>query len=260
MNDESDGSQPRKNEDQTTTIQNDAGKENTPNPPRGGLVFSEDPFDIKPCPRNAENPDGEKKYNIKWFKDRLEIIGILFGMGVAVLLFLQWREMVKATKITENQLRQMQKDSILDERAWVVPFEVIANPSQDNSGSMYFYVNYKNTGKTPAINAQCILGESADLNKIKISKIERPNPPANSAMIAPDAANHSTTEEAPIPKDIVQSIKSGMPFYIFGTIWYDDIFGRHHWTQFCYRFGRDFHTYPTATGNYCDDAENEQNN
>jgi hypothetical protein len=23
-------------------------------------------------------------------------------------------------------------------------------------------------------------------------------------------------------------------FYLYGTIWYDDIFSNHHWSQFCY--------------------------
>jgi hypothetical protein len=54
---------------------------------------------------------------------------------------------------------------------------------------------------------------------------------ATKSVVSPNATIYSVVAVTPTN---IASIQSGQTNYIFGTIWYDDIFHRPHWTQFCF--------------------------
>jgi hypothetical protein len=49
-------------------------------------------------------------------------------------------------------------------------------------------------------------------------------------------------------------MRRGLNTYVFGTMWFDDVFGSHHWTQFCYLVGNDLKARPSGFHNTCDDC------
>jgi hypothetical protein len=175
----------------------------------------------------------------KQWKPTLEVIGIVLAIIVAVLIYLQYRE--------------MQLTRIMDERAWVAISDVKC--SQMNTIEE-FDLTYKNTGKTPAINTQIQVISTGFLKDIP-KKDAMPNPQLSSALVAPDGTGFTDIKQP------VLAVEAVGTFYLYGTIWYDDIFGKHHWSQFCFYVRCDTNTIvmgPAAFHFTCDDTENGQNN
>jgi hypothetical protein len=80
--------------------------------------------------------------------------------------------------------------------------------------------------------------------------------PSMSPTIPPGGIGNTATIEGPTPPEIVQGIQRGGRYYVFGTIWYDDIFGQHHWAQFCYFFLSNLKAVSSpGIHNTCDDYE-----
>lgn len=155
---------------------------------------------------------------------------------------------------------EMRKTRILDERAWVTPFDIttVTNNIQSNP-SFFFKLLYKNTGKTPALNVNTWIAQSGSLDDIPTNHEGDPKSPNTGMLLVPDGIGHSTTTFHPLSESEVQAIKRGNGFYIWGITYYDDIFGKHHWTQFCFfpfLDGTGFGTPPIH--NACDDADNNK--
>jgi hypothetical protein len=247
---------------------------------------SEAPLPVAPAKPNlapAKGHDCCKKYKrikeeIKyWF----ELGGLFAGVAVLIVLIGQLREMVKATKVTEGQLKAMQSQSdvmqdqldemqrtrTLDERAWVAARQVVIKGTDFPNNT--FIVVFKNTGKTPAISVSAFMNQSTITNVIPAK--DQPASPINtlssvqfSGLLAPDAEGTMAVNSLLFgfvnPEG--EAIRIGIkPYYIYGTVWYDDIFGKHHWSQFCYeiRFSPNadvsVHFLPINIHNSCDDAE-----
>ena len=166
------------------------------------------------------------------------------------------------TLIIYKQLQEMQKTRTDDERAWVLANGITSNFTESNSG-VVFYVSYKNTGKTPALRVQSVISWAISSDSIpKMDGI--PDHPVNSGLCAPDSVGKS--QSAPIPIQIMEDIINGKSIYVYGTAWYDDIFGHHHWSQFCYEvmrtaYDRNVIQFNTpAFHNSCDDAQETKGN
>jgi hypothetical protein len=208
----------------------------------------------------------------------LEFLGLL---GLAFYCFVNWRELrvfdserqtmereflagetnaEKQLALMRGQLTEMQKD----ERAWVGPTITYATYDVTNTGSepvaVHFSVRFKNTGRTPAIKVIPLISEYADIKSIpNFDKF--PNPVYHSMLLPPDGEADMPIEvPTPIYANTYLAIKTGHPFYIVGTIWYDDIFGTNHWTQFCTLISADFKPIPQPVHNTCDDAQTNQTN
>jgi hypothetical protein len=205
----------------------------------------------------AINSQSDRNKKCKHFKEEIkfwfEIFGLVAGLIVAYLIFLQFKE--------------MQQTRILDERAWVAVREGVVGYTDESSHLTDFKFIFKNTGKTPAINVSVWFNQTVFLDTIpKIDKRIIPPIPFGSlgsyqfsGLLAPDAEGSISTSNEPLGSSSVQNINSGMPYYIYGTIWYDDIFGKHHWSQFCYQIILSPHAgfLPIGNHNSCDDAANE---
>jgi hypothetical protein len=233
--------------------------------------------DIPPAPTQGSNSKQGKNHPSEWRKNSIErallIVELfgLIGLGVyCVLNYMEWsvfdserqtmeHEFTSSQTNSQMQLEEMQRTRALDERAWVTPTQsaVVISPIGD-SGSMSVQVQYKNTGKTPAIKAVCILGSSPNFGDIGKNE-GYPTNSFNFAMISPEEIDHTALDS--INKQTVEYIKGGNPYYVFGIIWYDDIFRKRHWTTFSYVVGTNLVvSFPTAIHNSCDDVETNQTN
>jgi hypothetical protein len=187
----------------------------------------------------------------------IECVALIGGVATAIFIGYQWKEMRKASEdaektiaLSQGQLDEMKQDRILDERAWVAPFEMIAENSISDTNNTVFKLRFRNTGKTPALN----VSESHDIAGW-VGAVPTNNPPIEicSMMLAPDGISFIGFK---IDNYTVSAIKGGYsPFFVYGKISYDDIFGNHHWTEFCWGIERDLNFRPGPTHNGCDKPE-----
>jgi len=144
-------------------------KENqAPNEPNSKPQRAETPSAVVPSKSNeppTPRHQGRKRYKcikeeIKYWFEVFAIIGGLVGL---VLIWLQYRDMTRATDasvkqskaliaqsgIMQGQLKEMQDARELDERAWIVLTEpVVIQPY--SAEQVALYIKIINTGKTPA--------------------------------------------------------------------------------------------------------------
>ena len=169
----------------------------------------------------------------------LEAVGI--AAGIAVLLVLV------------GQYEEMKTSRMEDERAWVFTRGIAResfNGIQQESNSATFKIEIKNSGKTPALNFRSVIGYDNQTNDIgKIDTLD-----TNDFMVLPPDV--SVYEFLPV------SVKKGDSLWVVGINRYDDIFGKHHWSTFCWKVeGDKFDIFAgTPFHNTCDDALTNQTN
>jgi len=188
---------------------------------------------------------------LEWWKTILEIVFFLLAVPVAIFAGCQWSDTHRQLGVMQDQLDEMKSDSTLDERAWVVPFEMTAEKSTTYTNGFYFKLMFKNTGKTPALN----VSESHNF-AVGISGVLTNDPPiqTNSMLLAPDGI--SFIKSGVIDAGTIEVIRDGdLPEFIYGKIVYDDIFGKHHWTQFCWSIEDGLNFRPAPVHNSTDDAQ-----
>jgi hypothetical protein len=211
--------------------------ENPPNPP--SITSTE------------RRPEKEKKSKEAW-KDLtiwekfervfkvVEATGLIAGFIVLIVVCKQLKAMQTQTTVMEGQfqamtnqdnilteqLDEMQKTRIQDERAWVY-IEVPDNSLVQEGSNFVFNVTIKNTGKTPALITGGIMKAAIDISKIPQRDTE------TSGMGFVLVPNNTIRMPMPVPP-LVIAYTGINPVYIYGTIWYKDISGDKHWTQFCY--------------------------
>ena len=137
-------------------------------------------------------------------------------------------------QITKQSIETSIRQDQLDQRAWVGAKEfkgeinVAPKPSS-------FHVIYVNTGKTPAQNVHSVVG--VDWRPPGL----RPRITYSEADAGPSRLTAFPNTEVGGDNDItkfsmeqVQQIASGkLLIYLFGTVWYDDVYGNGHRTDYC---------------------------
>jgi hypothetical protein len=207
----------------------------------------------------------------------LGAIGI--AVVVAIIYSLQLNQMVIATKATRDAVcvasrtlsetvrsnraqEQAAKDALEatlniareDQRAWIAPFSSTTEQTAD--GKFYFTINYKNTGRSPALQTRGFTGTASNLADVPIRDAEVKPGGLTHLVVAPEEINNSLTPN--LDGTVIDRIRNGGKLYIYGTVWYSDIFKRRHWTQFCYYPGRDLKNFsPCSKHNTTDDAEDK---
>jgi len=153
------------------------------------------------------------------------------------------QESQKSIELTHQQIR-------LDQRAWVVPSETVADKA---SGGTYFKVTFKNSGHTPALRTHAWIGTTPGLSKVPNADPIRKKDPVDSFALAPGGTGNTST---PTFTDAeIEPIRHGARFYIYGTVAYADVFGKNHWSQFCFYPGLDLKGFgPCSKHNTTDDA------
>lgn len=100
--------------------------------------FSEDPFDSKSLPSDVTPFNARhkiKKCSFKYWKEWIEVGTMIAGIIVTFLIYLQWRE--------------MQRDRILDERAWI-SLGGVGLMLPYSASHVGIHTIIANTGKSPA--------------------------------------------------------------------------------------------------------------
>jgi hypothetical protein len=220
----------------------------------------------KPQENNEQAPNKRTDSSrLKWpdaWKEWFEIAGIIAGIAVAVLIYLQYREMTKTTRVAIGQMNVMQgqldeakRTRVLDERAWVTLYSL---ERVEAGTDMYFRVNVKNSGKTPAVGTTIWLGATPDINFAK--RFNPTNIIEKSIMLSPGDTGTLDTASRPVPIILIPPMQFfKIHMYVYGEIKYKDIFGNTHWTRFCREAVGDFDSFTgTTVGDSCDDFDTNQ--
>lgn len=194
---------------------------------------------IQKTPNHTDNPKN------KWYKTSqgwisvLKVASMVAGIAYALVTFYQWRD--------------LRHNFVVDSRAWVMPFEY--KRTTDFSGNVVgANLFYKNTGKTPALDLHIFVGWAPGDSLIPNRDVPSDNSPK--FALAPNGVGNSAPN---IPTDVVKGVMNGNPGgFIFGTIWYKDVFGHAHWNQYCTGIGPHF-DYFTACTIHKETSETEEN-
>jgi len=157
--------------------------------------------------------------------------------------------------IAQHQLAEIQRQNRLDERAWISASTLsihidlpVTTPQQPLAKQPFIRLNFKNTGRTPALHIQTITSVSSTPDRITSPS----NPPdkaqRESAAIAPGDGD-GFWADAPIPKQFLDEVVTKNDFYFSATVWYDDIFGRSHWLMATYIIHKDLSAGFPSIGN-----------
>jgi hypothetical protein len=236
MNDKSEPNQPR-NDDPKAPSQDKNTSDPSHNHPLSGVPAASNP---KPTP-SSKTKGNDENHAREIVKEVFEWFAIVAAIGLML--------------ITYFQLKDSQETRILDERAWVCAYDTTIDVTHLKAG-VIFQVTFKNTGKTPALRVRNVMGTAKELSDIP-AKDEMPK--ESQGLLAPDESSIAVI--APASAKIIAQMSDGKTVYLFGTVWYDDIFGNHHWSQFCKSIvvGQNMiKIFSSAVHNSCDDAEQKQ--
>ena len=167
----------------------------------------------------------------------------------------QARAAEKALRLAEYTLAEMKHSRELEYAAMLFIADVyLSDPLENEEGEpQRIKASYVNVGKTPATNVQIYV--RTDLSEIsperfllqgELTKFS-PGPVLNSHdnTIAFQFPNLTPTKV-----DLLHT--GGLFFYVSGRIEYDDIFGKPHWTSFCFYFNPPTTMTPSEFGNSSD--------
>ncbi len=228
---------------------------------------------ISPKPNESPAPRQQCRKRYKCVKEEIkywfEVIAILGGLAGLGLIWLQYSDMTRATdaaviqskallaqsKMMQSQLQEMRETRREDERAWV--FSTGLDIKTNSYGERYYVINFKNSGRTPAINAAIFVTQWKDSSQIPIQD-SLPVYIPRGIMIGPNEDAGLTGGEIGLTDESAKIVKEGYSYYLAGTVWYDDVFGHHHWSQFCYQIIPYNRIFGWPQHNSCDDAETNQ--
>jgi hypothetical protein len=198
-----------------------------------------------------------KSRSIEYWKPRLEMLGVCFAIGYAIITFGQWRD-------SSNNF-------ITDQRAWLHPeSEGFPNPGSTIGNGMSFNVSsgeriqipyrISNTGKTPALRVNGgfvveivpsgkepqVPGKDEDIAlPYEIAPKHKFDRPVvvngmKTPIILPNEPHHISLYRKYISGDdrltteeLNDLANRRSYLLIWGKVYYSDIFGKRHWMRFC---------------------------
>jgi hypothetical protein len=140
----------------------------------------------------------------------------------------------RATRIAEDTFKHTVETFRLDQRAWVAPIEVIT-PILKVGASPTFGFLISNTGKTPALRHRNIVVYRV-LPKEQKFVADYPNIKSSStSAILPGARmGISVPSERIVTQADIEELRTGAKIlYVYGQLFYDDVFKQSHYTRFC---------------------------
>jgi hypothetical protein len=159
--------------------------------------------------------------------------------------------------ITWNQWRDANRSSRIEQRAWVIPYRICAEPPggfnttdvcptpAGPESRVVILVMIKNYGKTPALSVSALRVESIVSSDVPIDVSQIAsyfNAPEKDTrymahMMAPEQTMNVNNGDHPVSPEDAAAIFGAVRSKILvahGTVWYSDIFGVKHWTQYCF--------------------------
>jgi len=224
------------------------------------------PSDQKKSNKNENETAKELAREFRWVEfAQLAISGILAAVGIVALVIYhgqlevmrgqlgeiirQYPELQKSSQAardsadsSQTTLNEATKNFIVDERAWVG-----VELKMDNFGPLapsYFTYTFKfkNYGRSPALNIWTIdnawaYGLKFPASPYYVKKMPTPFEVHSTSPLFP-GEEHAMPGTSHISQPQIDEIGKGhLWWYSYGIITYDDIFGQHHTTHFCYRHG-----------------------
>jgi hypothetical protein len=209
--------------------------------PRSSLAIPPSPASPNQPKQSAQTRTPRRNFGRRvwrWIKriflkrDRLERIGILFGVAYAITTILQWRD--------------LRRNFVTDERAWVniAPLEQLTTMPVDSVQALIINARMVNSGKTPAtkgIHIECVVEivkattpPSFDYNGFRAITDIPLIFPTHVSDVPCMKSTGNILNPVPVTPDQRRDLKSGALYLaIFGKIDYRDQFGP-HWTHFCW--------------------------
>lgn len=201
--------------------------------------------------RKADKAENERNHRREKRRFTVEQIEIALVAVYAFVTILEWKTFERERQTMEDefkssqtnnavtldvatnelgalrgQLDAMKETTELDERAWIYP-QLMNDALVLDGTNLTFYVLIKNAGKTPALLTGGIVRAAVDFRNI--ARFDQETGGAEDVLL-PD---ESLKMPLSLPPGIV--IYNGFnPVYVYGTVWYQDIFHNRHWTQYCY--------------------------
>jgi len=129
----------------------------------------------------------------------------------------------RSIRITQDQMR-------LDERAWITISEITI-ATDPPAPPHRLLIHYHNSGKTPGLNG-CARVDQADSLE-RIPTMDKEPVPGKCPTLTLSPQGGVTSEIALEETSATVGADGRRSAYLYGTIWYDDIFRRGHWSQFC---------------------------
>jgi len=227
------------------------------NMPRRGPLSSESPIaHYKKC------QPYQKWYQTKDGRDLfMKRLGHVLAVAAVVIYFVQMQANRRQAEAAERQLNEAHKDFVVDQRAWVFPIGLKQELSDDREFDT-FVATFKNTGKTPAFNAQGVMNWATNVGQMT-SEIEIPGRDHSVySFLAPNETEMIPSH--PIPSQVASNISDTNMVFLYGKISYSDIFGSNHWTKFGWAVLKDglksqvLRVIPLSYYNTCDGVETNQ--
>ena len=153
----------------------------------------------------------------------------------------------------QKQLTESSKAFTVDERAWVAPITTdLRSEAAQNGPGTIFVVPFSNTGRTPALKVHAWINRTKAPQQITDTD---PITDKEGILLPPQGVGNTSTADIPILAGDVDMIKNnGLMLFVYGTIAYRDIFGKDHWTQFCFYPGPNLKSFgPCDKHNRTDD-------
>jgi hypothetical protein len=170
------------------------------------------------------------------------------------------------TYYAKKQVAQIAMQIELDQRAWVGVTAI--SGSWEVGKPVTITIEFKNTGKTPAINITIVrYGEKIRINELPnfdIEKIAKKEGIISTGTIMPGGIGSipvpiaADWQSQPRDNLITEVLTGKQLFCIHGIINYEDIFRKPHWTTFCYIYNKEAKAYGPYDGhNDTDDTVNK---
>jgi hypothetical protein len=176
--------------------------------------------ELGPAPQHPNNSQRKWYKSLPW-KKWLKTVGVIAGIGYAIVTYCQWRD-------AGNNFR-------IDQRAWIGATSIGPIPAVGKP--LTVTIMFRNTGKTPAIkvspyyNYQFVKKGAKfrfDVKRTYGNELVAPN------ADAPGTISLADGRIAWSQTDDLRARAGDIGLYFFGQIWYADIFKREHWLRFCY--------------------------
>ncbi len=182
--------------------------------------------EINPTPSGKSNSKNAWYKTLQWWKSRIELIGILFAIGYAIVTYYQWRD--------------LRNHFMVDQRAWVKVGFVWPDLRPDEAALINGEMT--NVGKSTitriiADGAFEVLAStkppSFSLKQRHSTTGQGPLFPADSNPLHINLFDQTTRMRRGFTSEEIQSLVSGKAYIAtFGMIAYWDQFGV-HWYRFC---------------------------
>lgn len=180
---------------------------------------------VNPSPGNTAQAQNPWYKTAQGWKQRLEIAGIVFAIGYAIVTFFQWRDLRKNFEASERSWTYVDMGPFPEFKD-ELPF-TITNPGKVpiQTAFVYTWMEILNYKTAPSFDPR---RETVWTNEVTFIAPNRPF--TSNAM----RRRNDGTGPWPATPDELRSLRDGTDYVtIYGIIAYKDEFGK-HWTKFCY--------------------------